>query len=248
MKDPQRLLEHGASETELALLRAGALEEPSAVARQRLLASLGVSGALASAALAQSAGAQGSAQIAAAGAGGGALKLAAAKLGVKGLVLALGSAGVVGGVWVATQLPPRHVAERAPVHASAPDAPPAQRAEATARSFNARAERRASTLAGEIARLDQARQLLRGGDARAAARVLDQYTAEEPLGALRQEANVLRIDALWQLGDIERARRLSRAFLGAYPASPHAERVRARLVEARPSARELQTAAGRPAR
>jgi hypothetical protein len=237
MKDPQRLLEHGASETELALLRAGALEEPSAAARQRLLASLGVSGALASAGFSQSAAAQGGAQSAAAGAGGGVLKLAAAKLGVKGLVLALGSASVAIGVWVKNPPPPRPVAERAPVHAVSPDAP-AQRVDL---------EATASSLAGEIARLDQARRLLRGGDPRAAARVLDQYTADAPAGTLRQEADVLRIDTLWQLGEIERARRLSHAFLGAYPESPHSERVRARLVEARPRAGELKKAPGRPA-
>jgi hypothetical protein len=258
MKDPQRLLEHGASETELTLLRAGAFEEPSTAARQRLLASLGLSGALASATLAQSAVAQGGAQTAAAGAGGGALKLVAAKLGVKGLVLALGSASLVGGVWVAKQLPARHPAERASVPAAAARAPvhqaalepPAQPAavEATPASISSSAPGRAATLAGEIARLDQARRLLRGGDASAAALVLDQYAAEAPLGALRQEADVLRIDVFWQLGELEQARRLSRAFLGTYRASPHAERVRARLVEARPRAREPKTAPGRPAR
>jgi hypothetical protein len=217
MKDPRRLLEHGASEGELALLRAGAAEEPSISARQRLLASVGVSAALASAALAPSAAAQAGAH---AGAGSGVLKLAAAKLGVKGLVLALGSASAIGGAWVAVQLAARPDAPRVPVHEAAP-----------AKSQPARPIDAAdSSLAAEIAQVDRARSLLQAGDAHAAARVLDRYVAQRPAGALRQEAEVLRIEAHWQLGELDQARRLSHAFLRAYAASPHAERVRARLT------------------
>jgi hypothetical protein len=268
MKDPQRLLEHGASESELALLRAGVTEEPSAAARQRLLASLGVSGALGSAALAQAGAAQSGAPGAAAGAGGSALKLVSAKLGVKGLALVLGGATLVGGAWVGVMLPSLRAAERAVqeaereparTRATVPEARsgalPAPRFEA--RSATQPAPQRtadgaaqpapqpnaaalspaAASLAGEIAQLDRARGLLRAGDARAAAREIDRYAAEHPAGALRQEADVLRIDTLWQLGERSQARRLSRAFLRAHAASPHTERVRTRLQAAGDSGR-----------
>jgi hypothetical protein len=227
MRDPERLLKHGASEAELLLLRAGAAEEPSAAAQQQLLASLGLSSLLASSAAAQSTAAP--ASTAAAG-GTGALKMVMAKLGVKGLVLALGSAGLAGSVWVASSqmvgtgtLPPDRARS-----ISAPAAPAAHVDQSPDALLPARSLD-ATSIAREVAELDRVRRQVQRGEPRRALLALDAYADEHPAGALRQEASVLRIDAHWQAGDVELARRHSRAFLRDYPASPHAERVGARL-------------------
>ena len=59
----------------------------------------------------------------------------------------------------------------------------------------------------------------------------------DPSGSLREEAQLLRIEALARAGDRSAASALARAFLRTYPASVHADRVAALLQEpARPKA------------
>ena len=84
----------------------------------------------------------------------------------------------------------------------------------------------ASHLAVEIALLDQARQTLAGGGASKALATLDDYDHQFPNGALAQEAQVLRIEALDASGDHAGARTHGDRFLAAHPTSPHARHVR----------------------
>lgn len=86
------------------------------------------------------------------------------------------------------------------------------------------------TLRLELALLDSARARLAAGNAGAASFQLDRYAREFPSGALQPEAAFLRIQALSQAGQHDAAARVGRHFLGQYPASPHADRVRA-LIE-----------------
>jgi hypothetical protein len=246
MKDPTRLLHEGATPAELALLRAGASEEPSEEGMQRLSAALGLgTGALVTLGTKSTAPGPGV---------GGALSKITAKWVIAGAVgLAGGTALVLSRSAVAPEAahaPPSgapHVA--APVVTSPPEpAEPAgqaavaaptdsQASEATpvpAESKDgARASRKAASqsIAREIADLDGARRLLGAGDARGALRALDTYDAEARSGMLRQEASLLRIEALAAAGDLASARRLARAFLRQHPQSPHEARVRALVGE-----------------
>ncbi|MEJ7733480.1 MAG: outer membrane protein assembly factor BamD [Polyangiaceae bacterium] len=87
-------------------------------------------------------------------------------------------------------------------------------------------EARASTLAGETALIDAARKALNGGDASRALALLDQHGQEFAGGVLAQEAEILRIRALYARGDRATAATRARRFLARNPGSPHAERLR----------------------
>jgi hypothetical protein len=56
--------------------------------------------------------------------------------------------------------------------------------------------------------------------------LLDAYDRSAPRGALRLEAEVLRIDALSRSGRLQQAQVRARAFLARYPNSALAARVR----------------------
>jgi hypothetical protein len=97
-----------------------------------------------------------------------------------------------------------------------------------------RALRRAqpeNTLDAESALLTEARGRLRSGKPRAALAELRQLDQRFPRGALRQEREVLAIEALSAIGDDASARRRAHAFLKAYPASPHAPVLRRLAVD-----------------
>jgi len=87
-------------------------------------------------------------------------------------------------------------------------------------------------LAKELRMLAQARSSLVAGDAPAALRILDQYSAERRGGALEPEASMLRIQALQRLGDRQGAARFARAFLAAHPERAHDESLRSIAGEA----------------
>jgi hypothetical protein len=76
-------------------------------------------------------------------------------------------------------------------------------------------------LSAESALLMQARAQLRSGDATAAQQTLNRLRAQIPKGMLGQEREVLAIEVLAARGDAEAARRRARAFIVAYPKSPH---------------------------
>lgn len=83
-----------------------------------------------------------------------------------------------------------------------------------------------AALQQELARLDAVRSSLASGRAEQALALLDTYAREAPRGALRLEAEVLRIDALSRTGRVEQARTRARAFLSRYPTSVLSARVR----------------------
>jgi hypothetical protein len=81
-------------------------------------------------------------------------------------------------------------------------------------------------LAAEVAALDGARNSL-ADDPDAALAALEAYNSKfKKGGALSQEAEVLRIEAMMRAGEQEKARALASAFLAKHPSSPLAQRVR----------------------
>lgn len=78
----------------------------------------------------------------------------------------------------------------------------------------------------ELVQLDRARAELSAGSPARALAFLNDYSRAEPRGALRLEAEVLRIDALLQSGRSAEARARAARFLELYPRSVLAGRVR----------------------
>jgi hypothetical protein len=85
------------------------------------------------------------------------------------------------------------------------------------------------TLSDEVAALQVARSALAGHDAGAALAALDRYKSRYPQGRLAPEATVLRIEALIERGDRAQANALAERFEAANPKSPYAERIRSIL-------------------
>lgn len=85
----------------------------------------------------------------------------------------------------------------------------------------------------EIAALDSVRQATEGGRPQDALALLDDYAAKFPAGKLREEALVLRIEAL-QGRDRAGAERLAHQLLRNSPDTPYAARVRSVLDKPAP--------------
>lgn len=239
MNDPQRLLDEGATELELMLLRAGDAEGPSPGARRAAAASLGISAAAAVVTSASSA------------AGMPSLTPVAKGLAVKWwlLVGALGSVAV--GIGYASS-----VAGTAPPSAAASvtsltvaPAPSARSEDTTVRAPVAPVESSAaptvsrpvapaprpttSAVVGiqeQIALIDRARSSASAGQPGATLAALDEYQQRFPRGVLQQEATMLRIEALLARGDRANATRLGKSFLAQYPRSAFSPRVKS-LIE-----------------
>jgi hypothetical protein len=212
MKDPTRLLDAALSDAELRLLRAGASEEPPPEALASLAFALGLP-----------APAQPAADGGVAAAAGG------AKLANGWLVLAACGLAAIGGVsWLAARgtressLPPPSAVRGAPAELS----PPRSSLAAPAPLPRSSSAQRLPALGEEIARLDAVRRLLADGQGRSALAALQRYSREHPEGALRQEAELLRIEAWQRAGQPAHARALAARFLADNPESPHAPRVR----------------------
>jgi hypothetical protein len=122
---------------------------------------------------------------------------------------------------------------RSPPPPPSPDGRPAAPAPLDQRSAPAAAAPLAAVapLAEEIARLDAAERAERRHDHRAALASLDAYARSFPDGALRAEAEVLRIATLLASGDEAAARERGRWFLARFAPSPLAARVRLMLPE-----------------
>jgi hypothetical protein len=86
-------------------------------------------------------------------------------------------------------------------------------------------------LGDEVAALDSARKAM-ADDPDKALEAIEKYQARFQGGALGQEAEVLRIEALAKSGKLDRARALGQAFLAKHPSSPLAKRVRSVLSTA----------------
>jgi hypothetical protein len=83
-----------------------------------------------------------------------------------------------------------------------------------------------SSLAAEIALLDEARRAQNAGQFEYALDVLARYQREHPRGELRRESDVLKLETLSRLGERNEAADLARHFLQAFPDDPHATFVR----------------------
>ena len=94
----------------------------------------------------------------------------------------------------------------------------------------------ASTVSAEIGLIDRAREALERGDPSGALAALDQHEAEFATGALDEEAELLRLEALLARGQAQAAAAMARAFLQSHPKSPHADRARRVLERARKAA------------
>ena len=175
-----------------------------------------------------------------------ALKLFASKA-VVGAALA-GAAIGVSAVWVHVRNKPEPAApvvtlaaSQAPARASlpapepeaanAPDfAPTPETSEVPAARPNVEQSRK-DRLSAESALLTRARADLRSGNAAAAQQALDQLRVKFPKGVLGQEREVLSIEVLSARGNTEAARRRAKAFIAAYPKSPHSAQL-SRFAEA----------------
>jgi TolA-binding protein len=83
----------------------------------------------------------------------------------------------------------------------------------------------APDLREEIRLLDQARAAVRAGEGSQALSLLSKYARRYPRGQFRQEAQVLRVEALKLSGNQQAAVALGKKFVAAHPESPHVERV-----------------------
>ena len=237
MTEPRRLLDGGADPFATELLRSAVDDQPSSRAMHGTMAALGLATVSTTAAAAST--------IPAATKGVVGLKLS--------LVKWVGLATVGGGLlWGAAQLadsptPPvapltvgevaQGLADKAvespliqPADEQPADQEPAARADAAPETDPPADEEppaaapiaQGGSLSDEIAALDEVRQALNTSPAQALA-ALARYHARFPQGALSQEAQVLRIEALRRAGRAGEARSLARAFLARHPSSPLAQ-------------------------
>ena len=255
MTEPSRLLEQGATPVERALLAAAAAERPNARLKRHAIAALGLlyvapraAAAKAAASGGVAAGASGkvlAAQVAkwclVFGLGGGVVagwdmfsesNNEVTSRAVTG-VLAAAPVRPVATTKTPTQpesLPPEDsVSKGEPVSAvqnsvrkpaESPSAakspmPAAVRVPAPSRSIR-----------DQVALLDRARLWLSQKAPQRALAVLSTYRTRYPQGVLREEASVLRIEALRALGDREKEEAAVRRFGRSFPRSAHAERVK----------------------
>ncbi len=226
MRDPTRLMQSAVSESELRLLRAGSIEEPPPEALQRLAATLGVRPS--------------AIELPAPATTGGVAQVpgVAAKLSPAVIALATtGAALLVGaGIWLATRSPGADPTRESVTPRSAesqPSAAPTQVPIAqpappvVAQPVKPAQPATADALAEEIARLDAVRHLLAANRLAPALAALQSYERDYAGGSLRQEATLLRIEALQRAGERTEARSLARRYLADNPDSPHGPRIRA---------------------
>lgn len=218
----KRLLDEGGSEFETSLLSALRDEKPSPELVARMQQGLGLSGAASA----------GTATAAASSAGW-----------VKAALVGLAAVGLAGVGFVALRPAESPVVvlpsvKPVPVKAEAPAAaePKPVSVSELEVSRPASAEEQspvkprpvasvAPDLREEIKLLDQARAAVRAGEGSQALALLSKYARRYPRGQFRQEAQVLRVEALKQSGKQQAAVELGKKFVAAHPESPHVERV-----------------------
>jgi len=130
---------------------------------------------------------------------------------------------------------PEAVASAGPEVAAADDAAPiadvAPAAPAVSSVKSLTPVTKQSQLDAEAALLMSARQALHSGDARGAQATLNRLQASFPHGVLRQERDVLEIEVLQATGNSAAAKVKARAFLAAFPTSPHGTKLRRILAQ-----------------
>jgi hypothetical protein len=82
--------------------------------------------------------------------------------------------------------------------------------------------------------ISKAKEVLDDGNPSLAMKVLDRHAARFPDGVLAQDRAGLRVLALCELGEVERARRDAERFLERWPRAPMAHRVRSACAEEDP--------------
>jgi hypothetical protein len=87
-----------------------------------------------------------------------------------------------------------------------------------------------STLTAEVVALDTARAAARAGAYDRALKLLGKYQADFPAGALRGDAEVASIEALYEKGERTEAARRAARFLAQFPNDPHSMAVRRLLA------------------
>jgi hypothetical protein len=92
----------------------------------------------------------------------------------------------------------------------------------------------ASTLREEMQLLSKGRKLMRDADPTAALAVFESHGSRFPSGALAEEREVHRHEALCELGRLDQARALRSAFARDYPRSPHAAKLARACKEPEP--------------
>ena len=248
MSDPMRLINDGADELEIELLRSVRADAMPDGSRRRILATLGIAGAVAT----TSTTAASSIVASKAGIFKGASAVVAKWVAVSALA-GLGSAGV----WAArTHLRAHEVdlstpkavetdvrvtpkENPAPVAAPAADEPIAK---STPGPREPKAAPAASpSLSDEVAALQVARNALAAHDPGAALQALDRYKSRFSAGRLAPEATVLRIEALVERGDRAQASALAERFEASNPKSPYADRIRSILGRSKGQAKDPGT-------
>ncbi len=245
MSDPKRMLDESGDELERALLRSVRNDAMPDGSRRRILAGLGIAGAV----VTTTSTAASSLAAGKAGLFKGTTAIVAKWLAVSALVSA-----VPAGVWVARSRSRAHeivapVAQSAPaavesksaskepaIGPAAIAAPPVSPEHAplalpakSVRESKAVPQAAAAALSDEVAALQVARTALAAHDAGGALAALDRYKARFPQARLSPEATVLRIEALIERGDYAQANALAERFEAANPKSPYAERIRSIL-------------------
>jgi Outer membrane lipoprotein len=241
MTDPTRLLDEGATATELAILRAGAAEEPPSDGRHKLSALLGLSAGLSASATATGTKAAVASTV----------KIVATKWLVFSTVGVLASGGLAlyvhqsshvasppeSGVTAGKKETPPAAPESIETEAPAvepPVAPPRAREPSGARAATSpeqSARAGSKSIGEEIEALDGVRRALRNHAPGEALHALDGYDRAHPGGTLAQEAALLRIEALAASGDTAGARARAERFLKDNPKTPHRRRIAALLGE-----------------
>jgi len=116
---------------------------------------------------------------------------------------------------------PQAAPEREP-HGSHPTPPaPAAAAEAEATELP-----RVASLSVELSLIEEARRALLAHDPAGVTRALDAYAAAPRTGVLQAEAELLRIEALVQRGNVTAAKAQAARALAVAPNGPHAARLR----------------------
>lgn len=125
------------------------------------------------------------------------------------------------------QLEPSRPAASSTVAAIAPSATRSTRPAPSQAKASAEPTPAGKSLTEEIRAIDEARRLLRSGDAQGALGALARYDVMVGgRGSMRAEATVVRIEALRSSGDSAGAQALGLRFLTSNPRSPYADHVR----------------------
>jgi hypothetical protein len=187
MKEPKRLLSHGATDFERQLLRAVASERPSALLRSRMQRSLGLVGPLAWASNVKAMfGTLGKKVV---------VGTAAAGVVVAGGVAAYQLSGNAEREEAAQAVAPAVVTAPAPALAAPAEPAPSEPLAPSPAAGSAPAlvdDSEEGRLREEIALLDAVKAALQRGEREQARQSLDVYRERFPDGILRREANVLR--------------------------------------------------------